>query len=238
MRIDSGMPVDDTNREVDALPAPPDRDAILGCGHEGAEHWSFAHAQKSHTIMKTGPLLQFMLLAAASPCIWAQNPQPCTSPEARAFDFWIGNWRIEQHILQQDETWLALKAKTSVLPALEGCALIEHWEGKVQFFWEGMQQPERMTGLSVRAYDPQTEKWYIHWMNTRTPHFGGAYAGNFKDGRGTFTREWETPQGKRLGRITFSEIMPQSVTWELAVSGDDGQDWTTLWIMKMERFEP
>lgn len=188
--------------------------------------------------MRKGPLLQFALLAIASPGIGAEIPQSCASPEARAFDFWIGDWRIEQQILQPDGTWLTLEARTSVSPVLDGCALVEHWEGEVQFFWEGMDQPEPMTGLSVRAYDPQSAKWYIHWMDTRTPHFGGAYTGNFRDGRGIFTREWETPQGERLGRITFSEITPRSVTWELAVSSDDGKNWTTLWIMNMERSEP
>jgi hypothetical protein len=42
-------------------------------------------------------------------------------------------------------------------------ALIERWEGRVSFFWEGMEEPEAMTGLSVRAYDPRAAKWFIHW---------------------------------------------------------------------------
>ena len=163
------------------------------------------------------------------------SSHPCTSPEARAFDFWIGDWRIEQQILNADGTWLAFDATSTVAPALDGCALVEHWEGRVQFFWEAMQHPEPMKGLSVRAYDPQTQKWHIHWMDTRTPHFGGAYAGNFDEGQGRFFREWETPQGIRTGRITFSDITVDSVKWELAVSTDEGLNWTTLWVMKMHR---
>jgi hypothetical protein len=118
---------------------------------------------------------------------------------------------------------------------LNGRALIEHWEGTVQFFWEGMETPETMQGLSVRAYDHETAKWYIHWMDTRTPQFGDPYVGNFDQNRGEFYRQWETPQGKRLGRITFSDITSDSVVWDLALSTDDGQTWTTLWIMEMSR---
>ena len=163
--------------------------------------------------------------------------EPCSSPEARAFDFWIGDWAIQQKILRPDGTWLKFEAKTSVSPILDGCAIIEHWEGTVQFFWEGMQAPEPMKGLSVRAYDPKTDRWYIHWMDSRTPRFGGPYVGGFDENRGEFFREWETPQGKRLGRITFSDITTDSVVWALAVSGDEGQTWSTLWIMEMYRTE-
>ena len=163
------------------------------------------------------------------------NPNSSPSAEARAFDFWIGDWSIQQKILNQDGTWLQFEAKTSVTPALDGRALIEHWEGSVQFFWEGMQTPQPMQGLSVRSYDAQAGRWHIHWMDSRNPSFGAPYVGGFDEGKGEFFREWETPQGKRLGRITFSDITSSSVHWELAVSSDEGQTWSVLWIMDMEK---
>ena len=98
-----------------------------------------------------------------------------------------------------------------------------------------MGSVEPMKGLSVRSYDPETGKWYIHWMDSRKPRFDTPYVGNFVDGRGEFFREWETPQGKRMGRITFSDITTESVHWGLAISSDDGQTWTTIWVMDMER---
>ena len=107
-----------------------------------------------------------------------QEQGPCDTPEARAFDFWIGDWKIDQRILQQDGTWLELPAKTSVSKALDGCALVEHWEGEVLFFWEGMKEPEPMKGFSIRTYDPETEHWQIHWMDTRSPRFAEPYTGN------------------------------------------------------------
>lgn len=187
--------------------------------------------------MRTGMLLLALFAGASTGTVSANEGSsgPCVSPEARAFDFWIGDWRIEQQILAEDGSWLSFDATSSVAPAIDGCALVEHWEGEVQFFWEGMQQPAPMKGFSVRAYDPQTQKWYIHWMDTRTPHFGGAYVGNFDQDKGSFFREWETSEGKRTGRITFSDITVDSVTWELAVSTDEGQNWTPLWIMRMYR---
>ena len=160
---------------------------------------------------------------------------PCQEPEAHAFDFWLGNWAIQQRILQQDGSWLELPATTSVSRALDGCALVERWEGRVLFFWEGMHEAAPMQGLSVRAWDPAAGVWRIHWMDTRSRAFGAPYVGGFADRRGVFYREWDTPQGHRKGRITFSDVSSDSVTWALAVSRDDGRTWTTLWTMAMRR---
>ncbi|HXI21555.1 MAG TPA: hypothetical protein VNH46_10740, partial [Gemmatimonadales bacterium] len=147
----------------------------------------------------------------------------------------IGDWDIRQRILSRDGTWLELPARTSVTPALDGCALVEHWQGEVQFFWEGMQRPEPMRGLSVRAWDPTERRWKIYWMDTRSPRFGSPYSGVFDGGRGEFFREWDAPSGHRLGHITFRPVAPDSVLWELAVSADRGQSWQTIWTMAMHR---
>ena len=165
----------------------------------------------------------------------AQSTAECGGPQARAFDFWIGEWDIRQRILQEDGTYVELPAKTSVSVALDGCALIEHWEGEVEFFWEGMQEPESLKGLSVRAYDPRETKWLIHWMDTRSRRFDVPYVGEFVDGRGEFYRESETADGTRVDRITFSDISPDSLSWSLYVSTDGRQSWTTVWMMEMLR---
>jgi hypothetical protein len=75
-------------------------------------------------------------------------------------------------------------------------------------------------------------------MDTRAPRFGAPYAGTFVSGRGEFFREFETPEGRRVGRITFSDIAADSVAWELAISTDDRKTWQTLWTMDMRRSRP
>jgi hypothetical protein len=167
-----------------------------------------------------------------------QNSIPsvaCASPEARQFDFWIGEWNINQKILQADGRWLKLGATTKVSPALDGCALIEHWEGQVLFFWEGMKEVQQLRGLSVRSFDPKTGKWSIYWMDTRNPRFG-VFEGGFIDGKGEFVRTGTTSDGRPLlSRITFSGISTNAVEWDLAVSSNMGKAWQTLWQMEMRR---
>lgn len=172
---------------------------------------------------------------SASSSTSAQTPPICEEEQGRAFDFWVGDWDIRQRIRREDGTYLALPARTSVSRALDGCALVEHWQGEVQFFWEGMQEPEPMKAISVRAYDPRTREWNIYWMDTRSRRFDTPYVGNFAGDRGDFYREWETPEGRRIGRIRFSVVSRDSVSWSLAVSTDERQNWTTMWSMEMRR---
>ena len=190
----------------------------------------------------------FLLFIASPWMVWTldsgirQNqasPQQdtCSSSEAHQFDFWIGQWNIDQKILQADGSWLKLPATTTVSPALNGCALIEHWEGQVLFFWDGMKEVNLLKGLSVRSYDPKLGKWVIYWMDTQTHRFG-EFEGRFKDGRGDFFRSTTTADGKSLlSRITFSGITATKVNWELAISPNNGKSWQPIWMMEMMRKE-
>lgn len=162
----------------------------------------------------------------------------CPQPQARQFDFWLGQWDIHQKILQADGTWRAFEAHNSVSTALGGCALLERWHGTVLLPWRGMEEPAAMEGMSVRAYDPRDERWRIYWMSSLAPRFDQPFEGTFKDGRGEFLSTHEGPAGERRTRITFSDITENSVHWELAVSADQGKTWSPIWIMDMVRHRP
>ena len=164
------------------------------------------------------------------------QPFAASDPNSKAqqFNFFIGEWDIQQKILQRDGNWLELPAHTSVAPTLDGCALIEHWEGKTLLFWEGMEQVESRKGLSIRAYNPDAAQWSIYWMDTQNPFFRPTASGNFINGRGEFLSEEQTSGGKFTGRITFSDITPDSIHWDFALSDAEG-GWQTLWIMELQR---
>ena len=160
------------------------------------------------------------------------GPSLAQIPPSRQFDFWIGSWRISQHILQQDGSWVEFPATTTVVN--EGFALVEHWKGTVQFFWEGMEKPEKMRGLSVRSYDDKNHRWQIYWMDSRRPTFG-LFEGSFKNGIGSFYRNGIGADGSSyVARITFEHPEPDLALWELAIS-KDGKTWNALWRMRMTR---
>ena len=177
-------------------------------------------------------LVQVLLVRTATGQTTDPTPGACDSEEARAFDFWVGDWSIRQTMRQADGSWIDLPAETSVERALDGCALVERWSGEVQYFWDNMDAPVPLRGFSVRAYHPESGLWRIHWMDTREPFFGAPYEGGFEAGRGTFYRE--NADGLRGARITFEPVAPDTVDWELAVS-NDGENWMPIWRMAMSR---
>jgi len=190
--------------------------------------------------MPTAFVFALVATGLAAPSLAARQQQPpspaCSAPEARQFDFWLGEWSVRQEILGADGGWLELGARSRVSRALAGCALVERWQGTVLFFWEGMTEPEAIDGLSVRAWDPAGGAWAIHWMDTRSPRFSDPYVGGFEDGTGTFLRATVGPGGAPgLARIRFYDIGEDALSWDLAVSADDGSSWTTVWRMAFTR---
>jgi hypothetical protein len=157
----------------------------------------------------------------------AQVPEgeaACPAPEARQFDFWLGDWTIEQRVLRADGSYAEFPARTTVRLAAAGCALVEDWSGTVQFFWEGMREPAELHGLSVRAWDRDSRMWSIHWMDDRSPAFTAPFVGGFKDGRGAFLQTAIGPDGvERTSRITFERPADGVVDWSLASTSDGGK---------------
>lgn len=160
----------------------------------------------------------------------------CSGAAHRQFDFWVGDWEVEQEILTREGSYLELPARSSVRRVLDGCALLERWQGRVQFFWEGMPEPEPLEGLSVRSYDEEIGGWRIHWMDSRDPTFGPPFVGGFDGDTGTFTRETVGRDGAVLmSRIRFVRLDAERVDWDLSVSTDAGASWTALWRMRFRR---
>lgn len=165
----------------------------------------------------------------------AQSLSRYNNSKYREFDFWLGEWNIKQKILKADGNWFESLAKNRVFLALDSCAVIENWEGEVQFFWDGMDTPENMEAISIRSYDPKSDMWQINWIDSRNTRFT-IFEGKFENGKGEFFRIVNDKSGKTtMIRITFSEIYQDSVRWELAVSNEHNTDFSTLWIMEMYR---
>ena len=161
--------------------------------------------------------------------LYAQNPQAtCNYTD---FDFWLGEWNIEQEILGKNGHYLKLPASNTVEKIVGDCAIIEIWNGDVQFFWEGMSEPEKLSAMSIRTFNETDSTWSIYWMDSRTKKLSDPYIGKFNGQRGEFFRDDETG----LSRITFYNITPDSVKWELQVFNKMNDNWTSVWKMKFIR---
>lgn len=140
----------------------------------------------------------------------ASAPPPCSAPEHRQFDFWLGEWDVTTPAGQA-------AGKNRITSVLNGCVLLEEWTGT-----------SGSTGKSFNLYDARRKRWHQTWVDGS----GGLlelHGALTADGAMVLTGEQPARSGTGtvLNRITWT---PRSATevrqlWE--TSTDGGTTWTT-----------
>lgn len=136
-----------------------------------------------------------------------KNARPCRyDDDARAFDFWVGDW---------DVTVQGAPAGTShVELILEGCVVFENWTATVGG-----------TGKSFNLWDKSRQRWQQTWVDNR---------GTLLELHGTFTEPGKLvyenhvpgPDGKGpKNRMTFTRLGPDQVRQLWEQSTDGGATW-------------
>lgn len=150
-------------------------------------------------------------------------------PEARQFDFWIGEWDVTLRVQQEDRSWVdEVRSVAKIYPILGGKAVLELWSD------------ERLSGIkgySLRYFDVERQEWVL-WLNWPGDNTSGSssLAGTFRHGRGEFFASRPGPDGAEvLSRFTFSDVTADSLRWDDAFSRDGGKTWTHGWIMEFTR---
>jgi len=148
-------------------------------------------------------------------------PLPCTEPEARQFDFWLGEWKV---------AWDAspgMPAGTGVnrvARILDGCAIEESFR---------TDEADPLVGRSLSVWNPARKQWQQTWVDNQGSYLD--FTGGLKDGRMTLSREGAGRDGRRLlQRMTFEDIRPDALGWRWESSAD-GREWKTNWLIRYTR---
>lgn len=130
---------------------------------------------------------------------------PCSSPEYRQFDFWIGDWDVYNPSGQK-------VGENTIENILGGCVLYEDWTGA-----------GGGAGRSFNRWDPATETWNQHWVNSSGVET--FLVGTFANGKMVL----ETPDDvSPKQRWTWYEIEPGKVR-QMAEQTTDGETWSVTW---------
>jgi hypothetical protein len=156
--------------------------------------------------------LTLLCFAVAPSAAQQASPPPCTSPEHRQFDFWLGEWTVTRPD--------GRVAGTNRIERIEGgCGLQENWTAATG----------GGTGRSINAYSPQDGRWHQAWLGS-----GGLWlhlSGGLRDGamvlEGTVGRApklvqhritW-TPMDNGRVRQLWEQSADGGVTWTVAFDG-------------------
>jgi hypothetical protein len=151
---------------------------------------------------------------------------------ATDFDFLIGDWTVQHRRLRERLTgcgeWDVFQGTTSVRKILGG---IGNVDDNVIDLPGGSYR-----AMSLRAFDAQTGRWSIWWLDGRFPgRVDTPVLGGFHDGIGTFYAE-DILDGRPIRiRFRWTEIGTASPVWEQAFSPDGGASWENNWMMRFSR---
>jgi hypothetical protein len=133
-------------------------------------------------------------------------PAPCAKPEHRQFDFWVGEWEVQDPKGNR-------AGENSIKRILGGCVILESWRGA-----------RGANGTSVNTFDASRGVWHQTWVDDQ----GGLLQleGHATDGgmvlEGSQTRHEGGPSRER---ITWERKGPDRVRqlWESSTA--EGKTW-------------
>jgi hypothetical protein len=145
----------------------------------------------------------------------APPPAPCSAPESRQFDFWVGDWDVF--------TPDGKLAGTNRIEAVYGCALHESWTSAT------------VQGQSFNVFDADRGVWHQTWIDSTGSLL--VIEGAFR--AGAMTMSDAALPGKRasmpLNEITWTQLTDGSVRQHWRVSADGGKSWKTSFDGKYVR---
>ena len=145
-----------------------------------------------------------------------EKQRPCTSPEAREFDFWVGEWD-----LSWDENG---KGKNTVQLVLSDCVVHEQFDGTPTM---------PLRGWSVSTFDQKSGKWKQTWVDNQGGYLD--FVGEYRDGRMVLSREATINGKKGLQRMVWQDIQKNQIEWYWDRSFDGGESWETVWHIHYHR---
>ncbi|WP_417493555.1 hypothetical protein [Maricaulis sp.] len=189
--------------------------------------------------------LMLVQTPVSEPDDWGDAPETdfaaaLQTPQARAFDFWIGEWRSNWRLRDPDGLGFAAEGQQvhqQVFTMLGGKAVVE-----LAWPLEATDAAGRASGISIRYLDGETGDWIMaqHWPR---PGWDGVafmdqLIGPEENGRielYSHDPARSTPETTSTRRYTFTDIKPDHFRWEGANTGDGGDSWSTWTVIDLYR---
>jgi hypothetical protein len=139
------------------------------------------------------------------------TPPPCTAPEYRQFDFWIGDWNVY-------DPKGVLEGTNDVTREYDGCVVQEHWVAT---------GPPPQRGSSFNTWSPASQRWHQTWVDST----GGLLVleGGLRDGVMTLAGDTRDRGGVAVrNRIAWSILDDGRVRQFWERTRDGGKTWTVV----------
>jgi hypothetical protein len=141
---------------------------------------------------------------------------PCSGPQYREFDFWLGDWEVRDAAGQ-------VVGHNRISKRNGGCVVFEEWESA-----------SGGTGNSFNLYDQQTRQWHqfwvdatgINWLSSDAQGNPATLRGGLRDGAMVLIAHPDTLPAIGLTRATWRPLPDGRVRQTFETSRDGGKTWT------------
>ena len=151
------------------------------------------------------------------------SQKPCSQPEYRQFDFWLGEW--EAFGLNGQK---AGDSKISLI--LDSCIILEEWTSA------SVSQGIRYAGKSFNTYNAATKQWQQTWVDNA----GGSneyLLGKFDNNKIIYNSS-PFPFNKdtmAIRKMTFTNLSSVKLRQHGEISKDNGVNWATEYDLEYRR---
>ena len=179
-------------------------------------------------------LLSLVATAQDEQTVKGKNGATSQVDHQHDFDWEIGDWKVHLrrllHPLTGSKSWVEFEGTAHVRKV---------WIGRANLLELELNNPAgHIEGLSLRLYNPQSERWSVYFATSDDGTLGTPMVGQFQNGRGEFS-DRELFHGRMIDlHFVFSDVTEKSFHGEQSFSPDGGKSWETNWIEDFTRAEP
>lgn len=148
----------------------------------------------------------------------AAQAAPCSAPEFRQMDFWVGVWDVRWAATPGQD---AGQGTNTITRILDNCVIQEQFSGG--------PTTGNLIGHSVSTYHAAPKVWRQTWVDNQGGYFA-LTGGPTKDGKFILENTRLSDAAPFL-RMVFEDIKPDSLTWRWQRSSDKGATWTDSWVI-------
>ncbi|MEM1133754.1 MAG: hypothetical protein AAGH53_12550 [Pseudomonadota bacterium] len=158
----------------------------------------------------------------ANPLKSSGQSAACSEGPVSAFGRYIGEWNFQDSQISADgQSWTEGAGGQWDFYCLgEGIAIQDFWQPKAGGF-----------GTTLRMYNPKSDSWDVVFTGEGSQAMSRLTATQNADG--SVEMHYVTPEFSPARRITFSTPDEEGFDWELSISSDNKQTWTTVYKMKV-----
>jgi|SRR5579862_820612 len=136
-------------------------------------------------------------------------PASCQAPEYHQFDFWLGDWEVQNPSGK-------MVGHNLVTRELDGCLIVEHWNDAAN----------KNLGSSFNYFDTRDKKWHqLYISNSGNAGDFPAMAGEFHDGKMQLTTD---SHDGPVSRWTWYVVSPGHVR-QMAEQIQPDKSWKITW---------